>query len=201
MRLSSRAWSKSFAMIISLAARNSWAYKQKEDGRISAREDYPWLWDTKIILIANMRTSIFNSSVPGHIQANFRTIDNLKMNLIEQSLRSNYFVRFPEGYLSTEWGRNDLENHLYRRLEMDRNIIIPWLDESRPLRNSSVLEIGCGTGCSSVALAEQGAEVTAIDVDEHSLIVASERCRAYGLEASFAHANAMEVNKLFSGKR
>jgi 2-polyprenyl-3-methyl-5-hydroxy-6-metoxy-1,4-benzoquinol methylase len=122
------------------------------------------------------------------------------MNLIELSLRNNYFARCPEGYLSTEWGRNDLENHLYRRLKMDRNIIIPWLDQSRLLRNSSVLEIGCGTGCSTVALAEQGAKVTAIDVDECSLIVASERCQAHGLDVSFAHANATEVNRLFSDR-
>jgi 2-polyprenyl-3-methyl-5-hydroxy-6-metoxy-1,4-benzoquinol methylase len=123
------------------------------------------------------------------------------MNSIELSLRNNYFARFPVGYLSTEWGRNDLENHLCGRLEMDRNILIPWLNESRPLRNSSVLEIGCGTGSSTVALAEQGAKVTAIDVDEHSLIVASERCHAYGLDASFAHANATAVSNLFSGRR
>jgi S-adenosylmethionine-dependent methyltransferase len=123
------------------------------------------------------------------------------MNLIELSLRNNYFARFPEGYLSTERGRNDLQNHLCGRLEMDRAIIIPWLDESRPLRNSSILEIGCGTGCSTVALAEQGAEVTAIDLDEHSLIVARERCQAYDLDVSLAHANATEINKLFSGRR
>jgi S-adenosylmethionine-dependent methyltransferase len=123
------------------------------------------------------------------------------MDMLELSLRNNYFARFPEGYLSTEWGRNDLENHLCRRLEMDRKMIIPWLDESRPLRNSSVLEIGCGTGSSTVALAEQGAKVTAIDVDEHSLMVASERCHAYGLDASFAHANATEASNLFSGSR
>ena len=148
-----------------------------------------------------MRTSILNPSVPNHIRVNFRTIDNLKMNLIELSLRNNYFARFPEGYLSTELGRNDLQNHLCRRLEMDRTIIIPWLDQSRPLRNSSILEIGCGTGCSTVALAEQGAEVTAIDLDEHSLMVARERCQAYALDVSLAHANATEINKLFSGRR
>ena len=52
-----------------------------------------------------------------------------------------------------------------------------------------------------MALAEQGASVTAVDVDENSLAVARERCQAYGLEVSFAHANATEVHKLFAGRR
>jgi len=121
--------------------------------------------------------------------------------LIEQSLRDNYFTRFPEGYLSTDWGKNDLENHLFRRLDTDRNMVIPWLDGAVPLRGASILEIGCGTGCSTVALAEQGAEVTAIDVDANSLVVAEERCRAYGLDVSFVHANATEVDKLLAGRR
>src|SRR6267142_217648 len=147
-----------------------------------------------------MLTSIFNSSVPSHISANFRTIDKATIDSIELSLRNNYFSRFPETYLETDWGRNDLENHVSGRLETDRSTIIPWLDQARPLSNSSILEIGCGTGCSTVALAEQGAQVTAIDVDEGSLVVAMDRCRAYGLDVSLANANATDVSNLFSGQ-
>jgi S-adenosylmethionine-dependent methyltransferase len=147
-----------------------------------------------------MRTSISNSSVPPHLYANFRTIGKPEVDLIELSLRNNYFTGFPEEYLSTDWGKNDLENHLFRRLDTDRNMVVPWLDEARPLRSASILEIGCGTGCSTVALAEQGAKVTAIDVDASSLLVASERCRAYELDVSFAHANAAEVDKQFAGR-
>ena len=148
----------------------------------------------------DMRTSIFNPTAHPHLSANFRTIDKPKIDLLELSLRKNYFVRFPEEYLLTDWGKNDLENHLFRRLDADRNMIVPWLDAVRPLRHASILEIGCGTGCSTVALAEQGAEVTAIDVDANSLLVASERCRTYGLEVNFAHANATEVHELFAGR-
>lgn len=137
---------------------------------------------------------------PIHLSTNFRAIEESKISLIEYSLRQNYFARFPEGYLSTDWGKNDLQNHLSRRLHSDRNMIVPWLDAVRPLRNASILEIGCGTGCSTVALAEQGAEVTAIDVDESSLVIATERCRAFGLEVTFAHANATQVHQLFAGR-
>lgn len=139
-----------------------------------------------------------NSTPPHHLSANFRTVD--KIELVESSLRNNYFARFPTDYLSTDWGKNDLANHLIRRLDADRNTIVPWLDAVRSLRNASILEIGCGTGSSTVALAEQGAEVTAIDVDDSSLAVASERCRAYGLTVNFAHANATDAHSLFAGR-
>ena len=136
-----------------------------------------------------------------HLSNNFRTLDNAQFDVVESSLRKNYFTRFPADYLSTNWGKNDLHNHLHRRLNSDRNIIVPWLDAVRPLKGSSILEIGCGTGCSTVALAEQGAEVTAVDVDENSLTVANDRCRAYDLNVNFAHANATEVHHQFSGRR
>ena len=148
-----------------------------------------------------LRACMTTSSTPQHLSANFRTIDKSALGLVESSLRRNYFTRFPDGYLGTDWGRNDLENHLSRRLEADRQRIVPWLDAARSLHDASILEIGCGTGGSTVALAEQGAAVTAIDVDVNSLAVASERCRAYGLAVSFAHANATEVHELFAGRR
>ena len=49
------------------------------------------------------------------------------------------------------------------RLSRDRVAVIPWLDRTRPLRGSRILEVGCGRGASTVALAEQGAELIALD--------------------------------------
>ncbi len=144
-----------------------------------------------------MTTSNSNSKVPPHLSGNFRTIDDSKFTVIESSLRRHYFARSPEGYLSTDWGKNDLHNHLYRRLESDRNVIVPWLDRVRPLRGTTILEIGCGTGCSTVALAEQGAEVIGLDVDQEALKVATERCRAYELNVNLVNANATEAQELF----
>src|SRR5690242_20503041 len=108
-----------------------------------------------------MRIPFFKTSPHPRLSANFRTIDKPQTDMIESSLRENYFVRFPDGYLSTDWGKNDLANHLFGRLESDRTMIVPWLDAVRPLQNASILEIGCGTGCSTVTLAEQGAAVIA----------------------------------------
>jgi len=119
--------------------------------------------------------------------------------MIEASLRQNYYSA-DQVYLSSDVGENDLQDHLFRRVDIFRNTVIPWLISARSLKGASVLEIGCGTGCSTITLAEQGATVTAIDIHEPSLAVARERCQIYGLNADFFNMNATEVYKVFSGQ-
>src|SRR6202011_2171032 len=94
-----------------------------------------------------------------------------------------------------------LANHLHRRLMDDRERMVPWLESFHPLTGARVLEIGCGTGASTLALAERGAKVTAIDIRADSLRVAEDRCKAYGYTASFVNANAAEVKKHFSSEK
>ena len=144
-----------------------------------------------------------SSGVPGHLSAQFRRISDTGLGSIRASLEQHYFAfpRVPKEYLASEWGQQDLQNHLVRRLRRDREEVIPWLDEARPLRDSKVLEIGCGTGCSTVALAEQGAKVIGIDLDEPSLEVARKRCEVYGLDVTFRLANALDVGELYGDLR
>jgi 2-polyprenyl-3-methyl-5-hydroxy-6-metoxy-1,4-benzoquinol methylase len=114
---------------------------------------------------------------------------------LEESLRANYFDCFGAGYLNTEHGQADLYDHMGGRLERDRTTVIPWLESLRHLDGLRVLEIGCGTGISTLALAEQGAKVTGVDIDEPAMLVASERCRLGELDARFIVANATEIRK------
>src|SRR5438477_187512 len=72
-----------------------------------------------------------NSSLPNHLQAHFRSIDQSQFDLIEASLRENFFTRNAPRYLSTEAGKNDLDDHLRNRLNGNRQTIIPWLDSLR----------------------------------------------------------------------
>ena len=138
---------------------------------------------------------------PRHISQNFRDIDEPSCNRLKQSLIHNFFETWviSEEYLATVDGKDDLLTHLYSRLASYRMHAIPWLDHFKAINKARILEIGCGTGALTVALAEQGAKVTAVDVDKHSLTVAKERCAIYGLEASFIEANVIDVKELFSG--
>src|SRR5947199_9440599 len=97
---------------------------------------------------------------------------------VEKSLRENYFKSCPKGYLESQAGRTDLNNQVSMRLLNDRTRIVPWINSIHDLDGASVLEIGCGTGSSTVALAERGAVLTAIDIDAASIAVARERCSA-----------------------
>src|SRR5258708_3758153 len=98
-------------------------------------------------------------------------------------------------------GQRDLANHLDLRLQDDRERTIPWLESFYPLAGARVLEIGCGTGASTLALAERGAQVTAIDLRADSMQVAMDRCEVYGYAVNFVIANAAEVKKHFSPEK
>jgi 2-polyprenyl-3-methyl-5-hydroxy-6-metoxy-1,4-benzoquinol methylase len=93
-----------------------------------------------------------------------------------------------------------VKQQLLVRLESDRWLIVPWLDRAKPLKGSRILEIGCGTGPSTVALAEQGAEVVGIDVSADTLTCARHRMGVYGLEAEFREVNANAIGTEFQGQ-
>ncbi len=59
-----------------------------------------------------------------------------------------------------------------------RNTLLSWLPED--LSGRRVLDAGCGTGAMAVALAERGAEVTAVDLSPTLVELARERAAADG---------------------
>ncbi len=56
-----------------------------------------------------------------------------------------------------------------------------------------ILDVGCGGGILSEALAKVGAQVTAIDLSQESLQVAREHAKAGGLKIDYRSASAEEV--------
>ena len=102
----------------------------------------------------------------GHLEGNFRPLGPAAEARVRASLLEHNFTDAPPGYLDTEIGRKDLDAHQFHRLSRNRRVIVPWLEHARPLAGARILEIGCGMGASTVALAEQGAEVIGVDIDE-----------------------------------
>ncbi len=139
---------------------------------------------------------------PSALAKNFLQIDGDGLRAIEDAIRQHYHAGWrSERHYSKEKYRADLDEHLRNRLESDRRTVIPWLDDAGTLRDRHILEIGCGTGSSTVALAEQGARVTAIDVDEGALRVAETRAASYGVKAEFLRLDATEIAGPFRGSR
>jgi len=146
------------------------------------------------------RDIFLRSMIPRHLKRNFRQLN-------PDALRSLFESLINYGLLSSD--KNASNDHIAKictsdlmlgRLEYCRLSTIPLLDYAVRLEGQRILEIGCGTGCSSVAMGEQGAHVTGIDIREDCLAMAKERCEIYGLDAAFQQANANEAHHVFSGQ-
>jgi len=139
--------------------------------------------------------------MPRQLSSRFSEIGDPARARIEASLEQNFYSPEAGGYLRSEEGRQHLEGQVSGRLESDRRRVIPWLDAARRLDGARILEIGCGTGSSTVALCEQGADVVAVDLNRRHMAVARERCEAHGQKPHFVVANAAEVAELFADRR
>lgn len=138
---------------------------------------------------------------PQHLSSNHRIFTDDAKEKLTKSLRTNYFSYkdyfpdHPDIYLATQEGYSDYCDHMINRLERDRKFLIPWIDKVCSLRNKRILEIGCGTGSSTVAFAEQGATVFAVDIHQGSINVAKDRLEMFGLDATLACANGVDIFK------
>ena len=64
------------------------------------------------------------------------------------------------------------------------NLISQW-----PKGIKRVLEIGCGTGTNAVWMAEQGLEVTAMDISDKALALAEKRCAEHEVQCRLLRAD------------
>src|SRR5664279_270714 len=136
------------------------------------------------------------------LRSNHRHLSTDQAATLKDALTAHYFCDLsyypepPESYLATSAGERDLADHMTNRLDAFRNIVVPWLNSVVPLRNARILEIGCGTGASTVAMAEQGAKVVGVDESAKALEVARVRFALHGVEAEVVRANAVELEKV-----
>ncbi len=137
--------------------------------------------------------------IPERLERNFRRPDDKGLEALEKSLRNDFFSGDDE-YLSTENGKIELADQLTERLDEVRRYYIPWMDDAEGIYDTDVLEIGCGTGIATVALAEQEAAVTAIDTNVGALAAARKRCEVYDLHADFHQASATQIAEQFAGR-
>jgi len=136
--------------------------------------------------------------IPSELKKNHLYLSKEQMKEIETSIRTNYHVGWrSEDKFTPAAYKVDLQDHIIERLENDRRRIIPWLNAAGPLKGKTILEIGCGTGSSSIAIAEQGAKVIGVDLDADALKVAEDRKKKYDLDIEFHYLNATEVQNKF----
>lgn len=139
-------------------------------------------------------------TAPKKLQANFTIFTKEQNNKLSKFIEDNYLNRGDTKQKLSEWEYEQaLKSQISERLDYNRNRIIPWLNKTKRLQGSKILEIGCGTGISTLALAEQGAHVTGIDVDDGALKVAEERLKLGGYSANICLCNGDELER-FKGE-
>jgi len=68
-----------------------------------------------------------------------------------------------------------------------------YIAERAELKNQTVVDVGCGGGILSEALAQSGAQVTGIDLATESLAVASDHAKANGLTIDYREISAEDL--------
>ncbi len=73
-------------------------------------------------------------------------------------------------------------------------LLAPW-----PQFNGSVLEVGCGTGTNAVWMAEQGLQVTGIDIASGAVALARQRAEEKGVQCSFIEEDFLNSSLVEAG--
>ena len=131
---------------------------------------------------------------PRNIFSKFRNIPDDKIPDLKRLIVQNLLIPLSKNYPETTEGKNDILTHVDGRLSHFRNFYIPWINSVKEINGKKILEIGCGTGSSTQALAEQGGIVHGIDVDEKAIEIAKYRISNCGLVATFELENAIDLS-------
>ncbi|ABJ71853.1 magnesium protoporphyrin O-methyltransferase, bchM [Lactococcus cremoris] len=82
---------------------------------------------------------------------------------------------------------------------MDQELYEQWLDFTKrhlPKETKSVFELACGSGALSVRLAQEGYEVTGLDISEEMLTLASKKARQAGYKLEFTAGDMRDLSGL-----
>ena len=113
---------------------------------------------------------------------------------LDAPFRELVFSEWDADFLATPEGERGMETALVDRYLASRRHGVPWLGRTVDLARARIVEIGCGTGASTVALAERCASVVAFDVDPHSVAAAEARAAAHELtNATFEVCDPAEI--------
>jgi SAM-dependent methyltransferase len=73
-----------------------------------------------------------------------------------------------------------------------KDTVVAW--QSEGLVHGDVLDIGCGLGDNAIYLAQQGFNVTGLDISPTALVTAERRAKDAGAQVTFATADATELD-------
>jgi S-adenosylmethionine-dependent methyltransferase len=96
-------------------------------------------------------------------------------------LKAAFARPFADDFLTTPAGQQAADAELNLRHYWYRERYVPWLESVEPLKGKKVLEVGTGYGSSAVAMAEAGAMVVGVDLNDAFFEVALLRAEICGV--------------------
>jgi S-adenosylmethionine-dependent methyltransferase len=130
-----------------------------------------------------------------------RLDDPTLVERLREGLRDTFFSKFDPGYLETEPGRNDLDDHAFRRYNACVESVLPWVSRHLDLHGTHVVEVGCGTGSSTAAFAGVAERVDAYDIDPLGVRGAKLRTELLGLSNVSFHVDTPETMVVHVARR
>jgi 2-polyprenyl-3-methyl-5-hydroxy-6-metoxy-1,4-benzoquinol methylase len=107
---------------------------------------------------------------------------------LERVLHELVFAKWDAEFLESDAARRAIDDVVFARFHNALRYSIPWLSGVIDLKAATVVEIGCGSGSSTAALALNCAHVVGVDIDEDSVRAAAARCAAYHADNVTLHA-------------
>lgn len=134
------------------------------------------------------------------LESNHRTLSSSQSQELANAIQEHHFKHHSLGRFYDDAERQSaLRDLMDGRMLNARSGYLPWLDSVLPLAKAKILEIGCGSGPSTVAMAEQGAEVTGVDVEDEYLKLARIRLDLFRLQARLLNITSSEYQQLPEG--
>jgi 2-polyprenyl-6-hydroxyphenyl methylase/3-demethylubiquinone-9 3-methyltransferase len=99
--------------------------------------------------------------------------------------------------LAARWWDENSEFKPLHRINPHR---LDWIDGLTALGDKTVLDVGCGGGILTEAMAHRGAHVTGIDLAEKPLQIARSHAMAVPIDVRYAHSNAEDWADTHAGE-
>jgi len=125
-----------------------------------------------------------------------RRIDVRNEQFVERitaALKRNYFSNSPPDYLESAEGKKDLLDHVIFRYQMFADFYVPWLLSRYDLSPMRIVEIGSGTGCSTLAFAPVVKSIDCYELSVGSTEVAKERLGFWAIENVTFHPELFDA--------
>lgn len=96
---------------------------------------------------------------------------------MEEVLRETLFSTYDREFLVSPEYDSVVDDHVFHRYRLFRDMVLPWVAEIRPLRDSVVLEIGSGTGSCAAAIAPHAARYIGFEPDTNGAAACNGRLK------------------------